>query len=416
MAMKDLLQLATASGALLLAKSALFGIRVVVLMLIAVYGQDTELASASFALSVTEIARWIADFGTDTWSVRAIALAGNPTKEARVVGTCLLIKGIGSVLVGPAIFAVCALKLPLRGWGFGAVAAVLLLTSQAIGLAISYFQAKGEVRKLGRMVMPCVITTAAACLSLLLTHRILLSFAVMAGGEVFIAGTLFTLLYRNVGRFDLTSAGEDISRTAVACLPAAALGIVVGVYSRIDSVVLAEFSFQALAAYTVAQRLFQPFQIAATSFGAVVYTRAAIANSLQRPYTKTFLGNEVPSVIAVSAGLGVILYVLGSALLQHVFPRYLSAQEPLTVLCGLLPLFAYNSAVCGLLLGYGWFWSVFLVGAVDLLLTYLVMIHLVPQYQAHGTVESLLIGALFNGVALSATMLFALRSRSRQTT
>jgi O-antigen/teichoic acid export membrane protein len=413
--MKELARLATASAALLLAKSALFGIRVLVLMLIAIYGRKTELASASFALAVMEIGRWIADFGTDTWSVRAVAVAGSARSEGRIVATAALIKAIGSAFVGPVIVTICFLKLPAQGAGFGAVAAVLLLTSQAIGLAISYFQAKGEVRKLGRMLLPCVVTAGAACLCELLTHRVLLAFAIMATGEVFIAGTLVALMFRSVDCRDLTGIVADSRAAALACLPVAALGIVVGVYSRLDSLVLAQFSFQALAAYTVAQRLFQPFQIAATSFGAAVYSRAAIANSLQRPYTRAFLGNEVPAIIAVAVALGLALYFLGTFLLKTVFPQYLSAQEPLRVLCALLPLFAFNSAICGYLLGYGWFWSVFVVGALDLVLAYLVMIRLVPQSQAQGTVESLMIGAVFNGAALSVTMFLAVRSRSRQT-
>src|ERR1700722_6576627 len=96
---KQLVRLLFASGSLLVAKSALLGIRVVALLLIGIYGRETELASASFALSLAEIGRWIADFGTDIWNVRAIAVARDPRRETQLVTGAMLIKSVGSIVV-----------------------------------------------------------------------------------------------------------------------------------------------------------------------------------------------------------------------------------------------------------------------------------------------------------------------------
>jgi O-antigen/teichoic acid export membrane protein len=180
-----------------------------------------------------------------------------------------------------------------------------------IGLAISYFQAKREVWKLRRMVLPCIATAAGACLCVFLTHRVLASLVVMAGGEIYVAGALFALVSGNGARFEMQGVRQDLRSVTVTCLPVAALGIVVGLYTRVDTLVLAAYSFPALAAYTIAQRLFQPFQIAATSFGAVIYTHAAIASSQQLRYARKFLLKELPPIIGISAVLAVGLYFGG---------------------------------------------------------------------------------------------------------
>jgi hypothetical protein len=62
------------------------------------------------------------------------------------------------------------------------------------------------------------------------------------------------------------------------------------------------------------------------------------------------------------------------------------------------------------LLGYGRYWAVLAVSVIDLALTYLCMIVLIPLYGSTGTALSLLIGALINGAALSLAAVFATRS------
>jgi O-antigen/teichoic acid export membrane protein len=412
--MQQLFRLIFASGSLLAAKSALLGTRVVVLLLIGMYGQETELARASFALSLAEIGRWLADFGTDLWNVRAIASAGGDTqRETRLVAAAILIKSVGCIVVGLVILAVCRAKLGAAGYPFGLIAALLLPTSQIASLAIAYFQAKDEIRRLASMFQPCAATLLIVFLTLLTTRNPLLALGIMTAGEIYTAATLLVLLRRQLGPLELSTAWPDAASMARACVPAAAFGIIVGVYSRMDTLVLARFSLSALAAYTIAQRLFQPFQIGVTSISAVIYRRVSHSIAIQAPVGREFLIKEMPAILGSSAVSSIILLYGGTFVLRTLFPQYTSALEPLKILCLLLPVLAFNCAIAGVLLGYGRFWTVLSISASDLVLTYGLMTILVPLQPASGSAWSLLVGALFAGAALSIAAGLAARANTR---
>jgi O-antigen/teichoic acid export membrane protein len=400
-------RLVSASAALLLAKSALLGIRVAVLLLVAGYASRTDLASASLALSLAEIGRWISDFGTDTWNVRAIAAARSANDETRLVTATLLIKAAGWVLVGSAIFVICCIKLPAAGSTLGIMACLLLMTSQISGLTISYFQAKDRVGRLLPMLVPCLATVLAAFLSLKLTGRVLVALGVMTGGEICIATLLLGLLRHRIAFVGLVSSVlPDAGRMARACIPTALLAIIVGIHSRADTVILAEFSLPALAVYTVAQRVFLPFQIAMTSFGNMVYTQASIAAGTHGAFARQLMRKEMPIILGCSIACAIVLLSGGRLLIKEALPQYPQALGLLTILCALLPLFAFNSSLTGLLLGSGRFWTVLSVAALDLILTCACMIALIPSRGAFGAPEGLLVGALANATALSLAALF----------
>ncbi len=408
---KQLLQLTFASGALLAAKSSLLGIRTLVLLLMAAYGPESDLASASFALSLAEIGRWVADFGTDTWNVRAIAMAGSASGEARLLTAALVIKVSGSVLVGSSIFLACRLELPAHGASLGGMAAVLLMTSQVAGLAISYFQAKDEIPRLLPAVIPSAGTVLAALAWLRLTGGTVAALAIMTAGEIVIAATVLSLLHRRVRFARLSAAWPSIGPMARSCIPTALFGMIVGICSRVDTLVLAGFSLSALAIYTIAQRLFQPFQIAVTSFGAIIYSRAVLFESEGRLFTRHLLRKEIPAILGCSLAGSVLLYLGGRLLVEYTFPQYRTALSSLTILCTCLPLLAFNSAIAGLLLGSGRYWTVTVVSMLDLLLTCICMRVLIPLYGAAGTAAGLLIGASFNGAALSIGAILAAQAR-----
>jgi O-antigen/teichoic acid export membrane protein len=399
---RELLRLVLASGALLVAKSALLGIRTLILLIIAAHGGVTDLASAAFALSLAEAGRWIADFGTDTWSVRAIAIARDTQSEARVVTSALLVKAVGSMLIGLVIFFICRFTIVGNGAALGCLAAVLLMTSQVAGLSISYLQAKDAIPKLAPLLIPCAATVLIAYLALS-SGGALTAIAAMTVCEVVIAVLLIRVLRGHV-RF-LRPSWPDAARMARACVPTAAFGIVVGLYSRLDTFALAEFSLPALAAYTVAQRLFQPFQIAVTSFGSVVYSRAAVLQSRGQPVTGPLFRREIPLIVAIALICSAILFFGGDLLIRRIFPQYATALTALTFLCMILPFAAFNSAVTGVLLGHGRYWTVLAVALIDLALTYIAMIVLIPPHGGTGAAVCLLIGVLINAFGLSLATL-----------
>ena len=397
-----------ASSSLLAARSAQLGLRVLLLLMIAAYGREADLASASYALALAEIGRAIADFGTDLWSVRAIALAGDARQEGRIVAAVGVIKLCGCAVIGAGIYLACALKLP-SGQLFGLLAIALLLASQMTGLAISYFQAKTDLRELRRMVMPCLITLAASLLAVLLSRSALSAMGALAAGELYTAATLLMLLYRSVGSTDLARLRPETAATARACVPAAAFNIVAGLSARLDTIVLAEYSLQALAAYTVAQRLFQPFLVFATSFGAIILTRTSLAIRARRPFMREFLTREMPAIVGVAIILAAVLLACGHFFLERVVPQYRPMFRPLALLCAILPLLSYNAAISGLLQGFGRYWTVLVISSLDLALMYALMSSWAPQYGPIGIVAGMLVGAAFNGIAQTFAMVVSAR-------
>jgi O-antigen/teichoic acid export membrane protein len=411
----QLTQLLFASGALLAARSAQLCIRILVLLLIAVWGAETELAGASYALSLAEIGRALADFGTDTWSVRALTMAHDRRRETRIVAAVALIKAAGWLIVGAGILLICSIKLP-SGNTFGLLAAALLLASQAIGLVVSYFQAKAQVGRLKSMWLPCIATAGAACASLLLTGSGLLALAITAAGELCMAALLSVMLYRSLERSDLAHVGLESLVTARQCVPAAAFNAVAALSARLDTIVLAQISLQALAAYTVIQRLFQPFLVLATSFSAIIYRHTAHALATRHSFTRGFLTRDLPSILGIATILALALFACGRIFLEHAVPRDRAMLGSLTVLCFTLPLYAYNATLSGMLQGFGRFWTLLIISTLDLTLMLAVMSYWAPRHAITGIIAGLLAGAGFNAVGQTLATVTAARGWARSVT
>src|SRR6185312_11282553 len=102
----------------------------------------------------------------------------------------------------------------------------------------------------------------------------------------------------------------DIRKMLSACAPLAVLNVFAGLYTKMDTLVVAQVSLSSLATYTVANRLFQPFQIALMTLGSTVYSRAAAALGRERASLRPFLQRHLPLICLIAVAAGILLWGL----------------------------------------------------------------------------------------------------------
>lgn len=393
-----MLRLARNSAALFLAKAAALGTRILALLAIAKLCPEREFAQVAFVIALAEMFRLLADWGTETWIVRAIAIAADSDERARIFKAAMGIKVMGGGIAAAAILAISVGKYSQDGIALGISAVVLLASSQITVIAIAYFQAADRIRTLAVLAAPCAFTAISVILAVLLFRNSLVALAVLATGELLTASLLLALLRREglfVRPYVDAPAMKNVAR---ACLPVAVFGIVLGIYSRLDTIILAQFSVSALAIYTVANRMFQPFQVAVTSLGSVIYSSTSSELAANRPRGQKFYREELLLTFGLALAASAMLWILGVAVIKWFLPAYLEALSTLRVLCGLLVVLAFSSAIAARVLAYGHFGVILAIAAIDLTCTGAGMIMLVPREGSTGAAYALLFGAVVNCV------------------
>ena len=382
------------SAALFVGKSALFGVRIVALLAMANVGAKEVFTCISFAVALSELGRLVADYGTETWSLRAIAGSHSTMEKAKVVSTALFVKAMFGAVACVVIVVTCAAKFGHIGLIAGVLAGVLVFTTQIAGLAIVSLQAEDQLQELKVLAAPCVLTAIAVFGCLAVTGNSLFALAALCTGETVASVVLLAVLRRRAMLTGPLPSATDIRKMLAACAPIALLNVLAGLYMRMDTLVVAELSLSSLAAYTVANRLFQPFQVGAMTLGSTVYSRAAAALSKDRASLRPFVRRLLPLIGLTALAAGVLLWGVGSEIVETFLPGYRSALVPVRLFAVMSVVTALSSTAVGILWACGEFAVVTRIMVIETAGALVALLILVPAQGATGAAEALLVASL----------------------
>jgi O-antigen/teichoic acid export membrane protein len=379
------------SAALFVGKSAFFGVRILALLAIARVSTQDLFNCISYAMALGELGRLLADCGTETWSLRAIALSDSAVEKAKVVSTALAIKGLAGCAAYLMIVGACAAKFGHLGLVAGLLAGLQVFSTQVAGLTIVYLQAENQLGRLRVLAAPCVLTAAAVFGCLWVTGNSLLALAVLCAGELAAAVLLLGVLQQSSMLTRRLPAGADIRKMLADCATIALQNVFSGLYTKVDTLVVAQLSLASLASYTVANRLFQPFQIALMTLGATVYSRAATVLGKERVSLGPFLQRHLPLICLIAVAAAILLWGVGTTIIELFLPAYRAALMPLRIFSVMLAATALSSTAVGILWAYGEFAVVTRTLVVQTAGALAALLILVPSHGATGAATGLLI-------------------------
>lgn len=398
---------------LICAKGSLLGVRAALLLAMALVVSTQTISQIAFAIALAEMARLAADWGTDTWAIRAIALARDPSERASTVTATAIVKVVGGLTLALVVTAVLsryeAYTWPLLAGG----AALLIFANQCVTLTIAYFQATNALpRLLIAVALPSAVICAVTLATLYLTQSGMHAFLTLAVGETLMAAILILALQREKALQLRSCTLNDVRDVAVACVPAALFSMILAFYSRMDTMILSTVSASALAAYTVAHRMFLPFQVGVTSLGAILYGSMSMSlRSKQALPHRMFIAN-LPAVIGVSCVAALTLWLAGSFFIEKYFHGYSESLPALRILAVLLVVLAFNAAVAGYVLAMGHFTAILLIACVDFVVAGSAMLVWAADYGAEGAARALLLGGMVNAT-IALAVAIALKHHSR---
>ena len=384
--------------AIIFVRGSTIGTRLLVLFVIARYVSPAEFGVVAYMLTVTEIAKVIADFGVDTYAIRTFAITKPDQQQAfaRLVAVTKLLMGTAGYVILVAFFF-----LQVRPEaGLGATIGLLVLTGLWANLYIDYFQARLKVSMIVIPVMLNNVATIAAVALLFAVHpSVFMAVAVLPLAEAVNAWVLSRLFERELGlgrqHIPLAQVGNLLKHT----LPLAATLIISMLYTRLDVLVLAAFfSATIVGFYGIAFRITEPFQLMAGAFvqSSYSYLSRALASGRQ----------DVPRV-AVRYGLGMLTYgalvclsleVFAPLVIQFALPDYVSAIPILRILGLALVFRSINAYLTSVLYAYGYFKWVTAVTTWNLFAVAGLLYAFLPVWGAIGAASALLLAEALNTV------------------
>ncbi len=404
------------SVALILLRATNLAARLVLLFVLARLVTPEEFGLVVFALSIVEIAKVLSDFGLDTLAIREYALEQEASFRVRFAASLAAAK----LLLGLGVYAVLAgyfmLTRSHAQAELGLVLGLSVLTALLTNFSLDYFQGRLRVlRVLPRVLVLNLVLTLAAVLVL---PRIPALNAKVLCFSVIEAATGFALLLalRREGLLSApTLAFGEIAQLLRRSVPIALTAIVIMVYSRMDVLVLSSrLGETAVGYYGIAFRMTEPFQIAAAAFGLSVFSRfSAMFHSEKDAALRPVAARYIVSTLGYGAVTALALGVLAPPLVAYALPAYASAIPILRILAGALVFRTLNATLAGILQGSGRFRLLTGFALWNLLLTYGLLVVLVPRFGASGAAWAVLIGEAVNSLLQLALVARTISARER---
>lgn len=373
------------------------GARVLTLLALARYTPEQDFAHAAVIVAIAEAGRLVADLGTDTWSIRAIASSKSEDARASIIGDSLAVKALATSLLIVSLWMAQSRLLPPISIPDLLLLAMLVVSSQSVGLATSVDQA---LTKLGRLVpflaVSYSLTLGISLLAAVATRDGRLTLMVFGLCEVIVAGLLLARLRDSHAILWPGKVLHSTIRMVRASAPIAALNVVVGLYLRLDVMAVAQISSAAVATYSIAYRLLQPFSFAAAGLGSAVYARSTLSAQSPLIERQAFVRRCV--LTASAAGLigAALLWLFGPVAVTSLFADYPGSAQIIRVLAPLVLITALNTSLTGLLMGDGRFNAVLGIACFNLVCIGTLLFWLVPNNGAMGAAQALLIAETAN--------------------
>lgn len=355
---------------------------------------QAEFGAFALILATSEIVRVIAVFGVDTVSLRA--LARDERRHGEIVSTAIFLKTLTSI-VASVIFAGTAWLLHFTGamWVGAAILMIDFFLSAGVQSLVTYHQASVRADRAAPAILLAALGNIATGLLAARLHAPMPVY--LAGLPVGNALGLLALLL--ITRRWLQPSVRVVSRAtlvrfAVVAWPLAGTAVVVLLYFRINTIMLATFvGLNAVASYAAAYKLSEAFLLVAAALSGTTLPvlAAALRGGPNREGVRAYQASILVS-LATALPFALLLTLAGRFLLVHVFgPTYAGSAYALAILGWATVLMAINVQTTNALVALDRERLVFGVATINLAVNLLANALLIPRMSFNGAALATLI-------------------------
>lgn len=367
-----------------------FGARILALLISARYSDPEHFATIALFFTIAEIARLIADFGVDTYTMREYASHRNKEQLKYTIGSAVCAKLILGLMI--ACFALL-LMLHLRNNNFLlALPFTLMIVSPLVmNLPINFFIAKMR----GKHIVFFVLLTGLV--SLLVFNSLFqiyphsgIAFFVMPIIEILVGIFLIfrvSVIRQSLGKINFRS----MTRLLRLSSPIAATTILGITYGRMDVFFLEKFrSTQELGLYAFSVRLVEPFQFVAGALAVNAYGH--IASSFGKSKQDSIIVNakyrKVMGIYTITALILILL--IANIFLDMLFKQYFAARWMVNIFGFILIFKCGNLITTSCIQAYGKYKFITSIAIWNFCFLSISMIILVPRVGAYGALVAIL--------------------------
>jgi O-antigen/teichoic acid export membrane protein len=394
------------SIAVLLLRGTTIFTRIAALFVIAKLTNSQAFGMVSIAVALAEIGKVVADFGTDTLSLKEYAIDSDPGKLQVFAGTVAKTKLLCCLVVYTALATYFLLVEPLPNAMIGMVAGLLLITTSASNFSINYFQARLRIPEiLWPIIANNVLALCLVALALSLYPSALLGVAILPAAEAVNALILYKYFNKNVR---LGKAQQiDVWALMQRGLPIAISIIIVAIYTRLDVIVLEKFFDKSIVGeYGIAFRCTEPFQLVTSAFAITAYSHlSAILDKRKFTEANKFILKYGAMIFSYGLGICLVLLLVAPPLIQAFLPQYQNSIPILRILAAAVVFRTPTASLTCMIQAYGHYRWITYVSVWNLGFIAVMLAILVPRMSSIGAAYSLLIGEVVN-VLIQGSMLW----------
>lgn len=374
--------------------------RLIVLFLIASTFDPGVFGQVIFAISITDIAKVIADGGISTVAIRQFAIADSKEAESLLAGTTAVVRTILIILVYVGLSAFYLLTQEGFQATIGLIAGLQVITSLWTSYSINYFQAQLASEK---VLIPAILTNTTMVFVIYLlawrTSNIILILAIIPLFEI-INGMLILRIYYQYVKPQLCGVSWSLIVELLRnCAPVFTMVIIVTIYTRLDVVVLSNFFDDSVVGfYGLAFRLTEPFLLIAGALSISIFSRTSffLSSNTHARQVWPFLTRygTILGVYGLVASMGLTL--ICPPLIALFFPAYVASIPILRILAAALFVRILNVGMTSVINASGRYSIITRIATFNLLSISTLLILLAPRFGASGAALALLIGEIIN--------------------
>jgi O-antigen/teichoic acid export membrane protein len=379
-----------------LIRGSSFGVRIGALLIAAHFSGPAAFGTIALFFTIAEIARLVADFGVDTYTMRGYALSRNKlflAETIRAASSAKVTLGALTAVIGSALMLTArpdagVLVLPFT---------LMIVSPLIMNLPVNYFIAKMRGKHVGFFIAATggvSLVVFSGCYTL--SSGAPECFLVIPLTEALVGAVLIgrvPILRQSVLNVDLAGMGR-LLKTAAPIGAATVLGIA---YGRMDVFFLEKFrSVQELGLYSFSVRLVEPFQFVAGALAVNAYSH--ISSSVQAGAGEGMATNsryrKVMGIYAVFAFFIVVL--VANFAVDRVFPAYRDTTTLLIIAGATLAVKCGNLVTTSAIQAHGRFKFITLIAFWNFCFLAAAMMLLVPRFGSYGALAAVFAMELVN--------------------
>jgi O-antigen/teichoic acid export membrane protein len=388
--------------------------RIAALFMIAKMTNSSDFGMVSIAVAIAEIGKVVADFGTDTLSLKEYAINSDPIKLQDFALSVGKAKALCSVVVYTIISIYFLISEPWENAAIGLAAGLLIITTSASNFSINYFQAR---LRMTDIMWPIVINNLLALglviMSLKIYPSALLGIMILPIAEAVNALILYAYLRKSLIVKARNSQNSNVLSLFQKGLPIAVSSIIVAIYVRLDVIVLELFFSKSIVGeYGIAFRCTEPFQMITSAFAISAYSHLSSVLAKQHfVEANKFIIKYGILILGYGIGIFLALMLIAPPLIQNFLPHYQNSIPILRVLSIAIIFRTPAGSLTCMIQAYGHYRWITYVSVWNLMLILMLLAILVPQFSAIGAAYSLLIGEIVNVLIQGCILWYISRNR-----